>query len=82
MAESSYNNSKHSATTLSPFYANYGYHPHMSLLPPSSDSTTLATDSYVLRLREAYINLQRELLKSRNISMAIGMKVSPRDRPH
>ena len=25
MAEFSYNNSKHSANTMSPFYANYGY---------------------------------------------------------
>jgi hypothetical protein len=27
MAESSYNNSLTSATAISPFYANYGYHP-------------------------------------------------------
>ena len=27
MAEFSYNNSKHSATTQTPFYANYGFHP-------------------------------------------------------
>ena len=33
MAEFSYNNSKHSATTMTPFYANYGFHPQMSLLP-------------------------------------------------
>ena len=35
LAEFAYNNSKHSATTLSPFFANYGFHPQMSLLPPS-----------------------------------------------
>ena len=55
MAEFSYNNSQHSATTLSPFYANYGYHPRMSVLHPSSDSPTPAADSYVLRLREAHV---------------------------
>ena len=65
MAEFSYNNSKHSATTLSPFYANYGFHPRMSLLPSSPDSPTPAADSYVLRLREAQVTLQRELLKAR-----------------
>ena len=32
MAEFSYNNSKHSATTLTPFYANYGFHRTISLL--------------------------------------------------
>ena len=65
MANFSYNNSQHSATTLSPFYANYGFHPRMSLLPPSPDSPTPAADSYVLRLREAQVTLQRELLKAR-----------------
>ena len=32
MAEFSYNNSKYSATTLTPFYANYGFHPKISPL--------------------------------------------------
>ena len=51
MAEFSYNNSKHSATTLSPFFANYGFHPNMSLLPTDPDSKTPAADSYVNRPR-------------------------------
>ena len=62
MAEFSYNNSKHSATTLTPFYANYGFHPQTSLLPPSPNSTTPAADSYVQQLREAQVTPQRELL--------------------
>ena len=64
MAEFSHNNSKHSATTLTPFYANYGFHPKMSLLPPSPNSQTPAADSYVEQLREAQVTLQRELLKA------------------
>ena len=64
MAEFPYNNSKHSATTMTPFYANYGFHPQMSLLPPSPSSSTPAADSYVQRLREAQVTLQRELLKA------------------
>ena len=40
-AEFSYNNSKHSATSLTPFFANYGFHPSMSLLPPSPSSSTV-----------------------------------------
>ena len=53
LAEFSYNNSRHSATTISPFFANYGFHPRMSLLPPAPASRTLAADSYVAQLREA-----------------------------
>ena len=65
LAEFSYNNSRHSATTISPFFANYGFHPQMSLLPPALASRTPAADSYVAQLREAQDILQRELLKSR-----------------
>ena len=65
LAEFSYNNSKHSATTLSPFFANYGFHPSMSLLPAHPNSQTPAADSYVLQLQQAQVVLQRELLKAR-----------------
>ena len=65
MAEFSYNNSRHSATTLTPFFANYGFHPRMSLLPPSPDSITPAADAYVQRLQENETILQHELLKAR-----------------
>ena len=78
MAEFSYNNSQHSATTLSPFYANYGFHPRMSLLPPSPDSPTPAADSYVLRLREAQVTLQQELLKAKE---AMELSANRRRRP-
>ena len=50
MAKFSYNNSRYSAITLTPFFANYSFHPGMSVLPPSPDSTTPAADSYVQRL--------------------------------
>ena len=78
MAEFSYNNSKHPATTLTPFYANYGFHPNMSLLPPSPNSKTPAADSYVQQLREAQVTLQRELLKARN---AMELSANRRRRP-
>ena len=81
MAEFSYNNSQHSATTLSPFYANYGYHPRMSLLPPSPDSPTPAADSYVTRLREAHVTLQQELLKAWK-AMELSANRRRRPAPH
>ena len=65
LEKKSYNNSKHSATSLTPFFANYGFHPRMSLLPPSPDSRTPAADSYVHQLREVQDILQQELKKSR-----------------
>ena len=65
LAKFSYNNSRHFATTISPFFANYGFHPRMSLLPPAPASRTPAADSYVAQLWEAQDILQRELLKSR-----------------
>ena len=78
LAEFSYNNSKHSATSLTPFFANYGFHPSMSLLPPSASSRTPAADSYVQRLREAQEILQVELLKARN---AMEVSANRRRRP-
>ena len=78
LAEFSYNNSKHSATTLSPFFANYGFHPRMTLLPPSPDSPNPAADSYVHQLQETQDILQRELLKSRK---AMEVSANRRRRP-
>ena len=78
LAEFSYNNSKHSATTLSPFFANYGFHPSMSLLPTSPHSATPAADSYVQNLQQAQVVLQRELLKARK---AMEVSANRRRRP-
>ena len=57
LAEFSYNNSKHSATTLSPFFANYGFHPTMSLLSTSPELETPVADSYVQQLKQAQVVL-------------------------
>ena len=50
----------------------------MSLLPPSPDSHTPAADFYVLRLREAQVTLQQELLKARK---AMELSANRRRRP-
>ena len=78
LAEFSYNNSKHPATSLTPFFANYGFHSSMSLLPSFPSSNTPATDSYVQRLREDEEILQVELLKARK---AMEISANRRRRP-
>ena len=50
----------------------------MSLIPTNPDSRTPAADSYVLRLREAQVTLQRELLKARS---AMEISSNRRRRP-
>ena len=64
LAEFTYNNSKHSATTLSPFFANYGFHPQMSLLPRSPNSPNPAADDYVKTIHDTQDFLQSALRKS------------------
>ena len=64
MAEFAYNNSKHSATTLSPFFANYGYHPRMSLLPPTPDSPTPAAVDFIKNIHDAQDVIQTALRQS------------------
>ena len=78
MVEFRYNNSKHSATTLSPFLANYGFHPSMSLLPNSPDSSTPTAESYVKHLQDAQLTLQQELQNARK---AMVLSANRRRRP-
>ena len=63
LAEFAYNNSSHSATKMSPFMANFGYHPVFSLSMPLSTTQVPAAESLVTNLKKAH-NLLKENIKS------------------
>ena len=63
VAEFAYNNREHTSTGVSPFFANYGFHPVFTTVPttlqPSSAADTLAS-----RLSELHVELRATLGRS------------------
>ena len=51
LAEFAINNAKQDSTNVSPFYANYGYHPRFSVTPLSSDQNTVIPVAHELANR-------------------------------
>lgn len=67
LAEFAYNNTTHSTMTVSPFYANYGYHPRANFTP--ADGVTPTANSppahvQVEGLATLHNHLQEEMLKA------------------
>jgi hypothetical protein len=60
LAEFTYNNAPSATTGVSPFFANKGYHPNISIHPEHDLSSALARD-YAIDLNELHLFLQEEM---------------------
>ena len=61
-AEFSYNNSLHSATGTTPFYANYGYHPSPYSNPnPNHNPQTTSMEEHLEKIKQAHIEIDESL---------------------
>jgi RNase H-like domain found in reverse transcriptase/Reverse transcriptase (RNA-dependent DNA polymerase)/Integrase zinc binding domain/Chromo (CHRromatin Organisation MOdifier) domain len=75
LAEFTYNNSKHSSTQVSPFYANFGYHPNFRLKTIHSQLTP-AAESFVEKLKDVHRELKDQLSNAqKNYEKYYNMKV-------
>jgi len=64
MAEYTYNNSKHSSTTISPYYENYGYEPRTTS-PMKIDFISPVSSMYCHYMAEVHKKLSENLDKAR-----------------
>src|SRR6201999_4134220 len=60
LAEFAYNNAPSATTGVSPFFANKGYHPNISIHPERDLSSALARD-YAIDLNELHLFLREEM---------------------
>ena len=63
LAEFAYNNAQHASTKVSPFYANYGYHPRCTLkvLHNNDQSTNPAAENLIEKLKIIHTELRKTL---------------------
>jgi len=62
LAEFVYNNAKSASTGVSPFYANYGYHPRATLkILPDKGHGNPAAEAYIAHIRRAHEKLRTAL---------------------
>jgi hypothetical protein len=66
LAEFVCNNAKNASTGMSPFYANYGYHPRATLkIHPSKDYENPAAEAFVDHLKQTHARLRSTLEEAR-----------------
>ncbi|SOV07457.1 uncharacterized protein UDID_18912 [Ustilago sp. UG-2017a] len=70
LAEFSYNNAEHASTQLTPFFANYGYHPRFSFdnTDPASPALFPTAHSYADQLKQLHEYVRGELVKANSQS--------------
>src|SRR6202048_4195452 len=62
LAKFAYSNAKHTSTQVSPFYANYGFHPQISILNPAPQENANPTaDDLVQKLERIHNDLRGTL---------------------
>ncbi|HEY6407467.1 MAG TPA: RNase H-like domain-containing protein, partial [Ktedonobacteraceae bacterium] len=65
LAEFAYNNAKHASTQTSPFFANYGYHPRMSIVDPTPrEGANPAAEAFVEKFERVHNDLRHTLRKA------------------
>jgi transposase InsO family protein len=75
-AEFAYNNSIHSSTRYTPFFANMGYHPRWTLLEHPEDSKSPTVENRVIQIQE----IQNELSHNLRDAQAAHKKAADRFR--
>jgi RNase H-like domain found in reverse transcriptase/Reverse transcriptase (RNA-dependent DNA polymerase)/Integrase zinc binding domain/Chromo (CHRromatin Organisation MOdifier) domain/Integrase core domain/Retroviral aspartyl protease len=70
LAEFAYNNAQHASTKVSPFYANYGYHPRCTLRILHPNDKDLPTNPAAENLIEKLKTVHTELRKTLEIAQA------------
>jgi hypothetical protein len=66
LAEFVYNNTQNSSTRVSPFFANYGYHPRCSVTVANPESTNPAAEALVDRLQAVHTELKVNLQQAQD----------------
>ncbi|ETE59080.1 Ty3b-i, partial [Ophiophagus hannah] len=64
VAEFAYNNAQHASTRVSPFFANYGFHPRLFPLA-QSDSPVPAVDAFLQELKAMHQMVQDQLKRAK-----------------
>jgi hypothetical protein len=78
IAQFAYNNSNHSSTKVSPFYALYGFHPRLSVALPRSNRTDTPADTRIQHIKDLHEELKFNIgLAQENHKRFYDKKVQP-----